>query len=228
MLRIPCQAALVLALAVAGLAVARGQEPSAAKPPPAEPDHRDVDRFFDEHDKNKKGFLTKDDLPQRLRHAFERIDTNKDGKISREELRHGFPHLQPRRRPSDVAFVLAEMSDVDEQTVAELQRMYDLLRKLDRDKDGKINLEDLKALRQQIVSDRVDALIRELDTDKDGKISRAEAKGEILKDFDQLDLNKDGYIDRDELLKAASAKHPTAPGRTPPSDGQTGAQPRSK
>jgi Ca2+-binding EF-hand superfamily protein len=181
----------------------------AKKPvPAAEPTYFDVDRFFAEYDKNKDAFLTKDELPERLRHAFDKIDANKDGKISREELRQGIAYLQPRRRPSDVVFVVIEMSDCDEGCAAEVQRMYDVLRSLDKNKDGKIDADELKAMRQQLVAERVDHLIRELDADKDGKISREEAKGEIKRNFDEIDANKDGYIDRDELLRAATAKPP--------------------
>jgi hypothetical protein len=52
--------------------------------------------------------------------------------------------------------------------------------KLDSNKDGKISPDEAKAI----------------DTDNDGKISRAEAKtyGIPLSVFDQLDVNKDGFI----------------------------------
>lgn len=221
-------AGLALAVATAGLATARDPQPPAAQPPRAELNNQDADRFFEEFDKNKDGFLTKDELPPRLRHAFEKIDTNKDGKISREELRAGIAYLQPRRRPSDVAFVLIEMSDCDECCVEELQRMYDVLRQMDTNKDGKIDVEKLKAMRQKLVGERVDSLIQELDTDKDGKISRAEAKGEIRENFDALDRNKDGYVDRDELMQAATAKQPPPPRQIPTGDKQPREQPRSK
>ena len=52
--------------------------------------------------------------------------------------------------------------------------------KLDINKDGKLSPEEAKAI----------------DTDNDGKISRDEAKayGIPASVFDQLDVNKDGYI----------------------------------
>jgi hypothetical protein len=54
------------------------------------------------------------------------------------------------------------------------------LSKLDTNKDGKLSPEEAKAI----------------DTDNDGKISRDEAKayGIPASVFDQLDVNKDGYI----------------------------------
>jgi len=166
----------------------------------------DADEFIKEYDTNKDGFLSKDELPERFRHNFDKLDTNKDGKLSREELQKGFTHLQPQRRPSDFVFILVEMSDCDECCAEELQVVYDFLRKLDRNNNGKIDPEELKAGRERLVNRRVDSIFKALDANKDGKISREEARGQIKRHFDDLDGNKDGFISRDELLKAAYEK----------------------
>jgi Ca2+-binding EF-hand superfamily protein len=166
----------------------------------------DVDRFIKEYDRNGDGFLQRDEVPAYLRDRFDELDTNKDGKLSREELEKGVARLQPRRRPSDVVFILIETSDCDEGCAGELQQIYDTLRRLDKNKDGMIDPEELKAARQQLLEERVDNIIKELDTNKDGRISRDEARGMIKRNFDQIDTNKDGFIDRNELLKAASER----------------------
>jgi Ca2+-binding EF-hand superfamily protein len=49
----------------------------------------------------------------------------------------------------------------------------------------------------------VENLLKLMDTNKDGKISREEAKGKIAEDFDKIDQNKDGYLDRKELTSLA-------------------------
>jgi Ca2+-binding EF-hand superfamily protein len=202
----------VLALLIGGLAAAQDK----AKPDPKKPTddkkqektglHFDVDRFIKEYDKNGDGFLQRDEVPAYLRDRFDELDTNKDGKLSREELEKGIVLLQPRRRPSDVVFILIETSDCDDECAGELQQIYDTLRKLDKNKDGKIDPEELKAARQELLEERVDNIIKELDTNKDGKISRDEARGPIKRNFDKIDTNKDGFIDREELLKAASER----------------------
>jgi len=167
----------------------------------------DVDAFMREYDRNKDGYLSKDELPEWLHHNFARLDTDKDGKISKEELTRGVTYLQQRRRPSDVVIVLVEMSDCDECCTEELQRAYEFLSKLDKNKDGKIDADELKAGREMLVKERVERILKRLDTDRDGKISAKEARGLIKEHFEQLDTNKDGFVDRDELMKAASARH---------------------
>ena len=171
----------------------------------------DAARFIEDYDRNKDGFIERDELPPRLRHAFDQIDTNKDGKLSREELEAGAVFLQPERRPSDIVNVLIGTSEVDEQSQKELQAIYDALRKVDKNGDGKIDADELKEYREKMIEERVDNLIKELDTNKDGKISRDEAWGRVKRDFDKIDLNKDGFIDRDELLKAARERAASPP-----------------
>ncbi len=109
-------------------------------------------------------------------------------------------------RLSDALRTLIEMTDCEEGCVDEVQRMYDMLRKLDTAKNGKIDPNALKAERDHILAERVDHLMQRLDTNHDGKISKDEAKGLIKEHFDRIDANKDGVIDRDELLKAAKER----------------------
>jgi Ca2+-binding EF-hand superfamily protein len=188
----------------------------------------DVDRFLERYDKNKDGFIQRDELPERLQHAFDQIDTNKDGKLSREELEKGFVYLQRQRRPADFIHVLVEMSQEDAASREELQYIYDLLRKMDKNNNGKLEPEELKAACDQFVCDRVDELIADLDANKDGKISKDEARGRLKEDFDKIDLNKDGFIDREELIKAASKRlnPPPRPGE-PKEDAPTPKKPSS-
>lgn len=172
----------------------------------------DADRFLERFDKNKDGFIQREELPERLRYGFEQVDTNKDGKLSREELEKGFVYLQRQRRPADLVQVLVEMSDADENSREELQYIYDHLRKIDKNNDGKFDADELKAAREKIVSDRVDEIFQDLDENKDGKISKDEARGRLKENFDKIDLNHDGFVDREELIKAATERlTPPAP-----------------
>jgi Ca2+-binding EF-hand superfamily protein len=215
-----------------------GQPGQAARgeAPPGAPGAADVDELLKDYDINQDGYLTRQELPPSLRQRFDQIDTDKDGKISRRELERGLMHLHPQHRPSDFIFALVELSTVDPHNQGEVQRIYDVLRKLDRNRDGKIDAEELKVGQQQIVQDRIKFLFDELDADKDGRISKTEARGQLRQDFNQLDANRDGFIDRDELRRAAAVRPPAdsqpQPGAErvpPPADRgtapRTGAQP---
>jgi len=212
----------VVALVLTGLAAAalrpderddksRGGRPDGKKAAQV----ADWEAFLQEYDQNKDGYLTKDELPGWLHHNFGRLDTNKDGKISKDELEKGVAYLHQRRRPSGIIAVLVEMSDCDECCAEELQVVYDTLRKIDRNGDGKIDADELKSGRALVVKERVDGLVKELDRDGDGKISKSEARGQVRAHFADLDTNKDGFVDRDELMAGASAKPEVADKPTP-------------
>jgi len=212
---------------------APGQVPRGApeRGQPAAPHGEDVDEFFRDHDRDGDGALTPEELPPSLRQRFKNVDTNRDGKISRRELQQGLMHMAPQSRPSDVIFAVVEMSDSDPRNGQEVQRMYDILRRLDRNQDGKIDQAELRSARQQIIKDRIDFLFNDLDANKDGRISKAEARGQLRQDFNRLDANGDGYLDRQEIQRASTAPPPQQPrggeqpGRLPPRGGDPEAAP---
>jgi Ca2+-binding EF-hand superfamily protein len=166
----------------------------------------DIDAFLREYHRDKDGSLSKEEMPDWLHYNFARLDGNKDGKISKDELQKGMAYLSQRRRPSDVVFVLVEMSDCDECCIEEVQRAYQFLVKLDKNKDGKIDDDELKAGRSQIIKERIGGIMKRLDANKDGKISKDEARGLVKENFAALDVNKDGFIDSSELQAGAAAK----------------------
>ena len=63
--------------ALAGLAGALLAAPCLAR--------QQAERFFQQHDRNKDGKLSREEFPERSRRLFERIDTNKDGFVSLAE-----------------------------------------------------------------------------------------------------------------------------------------------
>jgi Ca2+-binding EF-hand superfamily protein len=121
------------------------------------------------------------------------------------ELRHR-AEAPPAPRLSDAVKTLIEMTDSEQGCVREVQRIYDMLRKLDTSKNGKIDPAALKAERERIVAERVKAIFDRLDTNRDGKITKDEAKGSIKEHFDKIDRNGDGAITYKELLRAAQEK----------------------
>jgi hypothetical protein len=88
----PYRAAVLLGLlALTGLALA--QQPDDKKGPPrgiARPAPISVDDIVEwlmSFDKNKKGKVTKDDLPERMHHLIDQGDLNKDGALDRDEAK---------------------------------------------------------------------------------------------------------------------------------------------
>ena len=55
------------------------------------------EEFFGRFDTNKDGKISKEEAPERMRENFDRIDANKDGVIEQEELREAFRSMRGRR-----------------------------------------------------------------------------------------------------------------------------------
>lgn len=63
----------------------QAQEPVGQKGPKGEP--RSAEDIMARLDKDKDGFISKDEAPERLKKRFARIDANKDEKLSLDELK---------------------------------------------------------------------------------------------------------------------------------------------
>ncbi len=122
--------------------------------------------------------------PGALREKIAQADTNKDGKVTREEAKAGMPKM------------------TDEQFA-----------KLDTNKDGAISKEDRPAGAAAPTAAGVSPEARkkaamritEADANKDGKVSLEEAKAKFPKmtdeRFKKMDRNGDGFVSRDDRKK---------------------------
>lgn len=96
---------------------------------------------------------------------------------------------------------------VDRAEAAKHPRLAGKFDELDKNKDGKLSKEEMPRHGDRKHGgdghgprgeDRREAMAK-LDTDKDGRISRTEAaagEGKLASRFDEMDANKDGFIDR--------------------------------
>lgn len=191
---------LTACLALAGLVAA--QTGATRKNDERQPGLFDSKAFIKKYDKNNDGTLARDEMPEKMRKWYDRIDTDKDGKLTDAELRQHARRMW-RSAPVEVVSIWV-VEAVDPLTVSEVQQAYESLRKLDSDNDGKITEKEIKAGYKEMVKKRIDAVVERYDTDDDGKVSKEEAEaGPLTRSFKQLDANGDGYIDRAEMEKAA-------------------------
>ena len=135
---------------------------------------------FDRLDANKDGVLTPDEMARGKRRGppgqrqFSRMDTNGDGEISSSEFSAAHPNA-----PAD------------------------LFSKLDTNKDGQLSSSELRGLRQQMATVMRQKTIERLDTNHDGSLSLAELQAAYpnmtAEKFNRLDRNGDGQLTADEL-----------------------------
>jgi Ca2+-binding EF-hand superfamily protein len=172
---------------------------------------KEMNAAFDKLDANEDGFLDRKELTAavealagsrkvkadaRVITFFREYDVNKDGKLSRNELKVAFDRADRNRDG---------LLDEDE-LVREGARLLppdpkDLPAESPRRPGRPAPPPDR---RDGAPDESVRALLAKYDRDGDGRISRAEARGTPLERvFDRIDLNEDGFLTREELVKGA-------------------------
>ena len=158
-------------------------------------------------DKNGDGFIDRSEAAAspRLASAFDTLDKDKDGKLSREELRqgrHGNRGPGARKPGGHEGGFLARLDTNKDGRVSRDEAKADAkfaerFDAMDANKDGFIDKADFQARAQQ----HRDRWFAEADTDKDGKLSKAE--------FDAASAKRAGF-DRPRPPKAAKPAAPAA------------------
>lgn len=186
--------------------------PDELQPPPeaaiASPD--DLTEQLMAFDKNGDGVLTPDELPARMQSLFARADTNHDGKLTREELhalanRQTLPTGTQKPSSNDPLFLALDLNHDGVISPDEIAAAVTSLLVLDRDHDGQISAAEMRPP-QQTPAQQADHMLAENDLDKDGNISKAEAPDFLKGQFDAIDANQDGFLDRDELTAFFAAQ----------------------
>lgn len=188
-------------------------------------------------DKDKDGKLSKDEAIGPLRENFDTFDENKDGLIDADELKAMPRRLASSRQPADIGQqFLARLLEADADKDGKLSkeeapgRVKENFDSLDGNKDGFLDKEELTAMARRFGGGRapgdlaqqmVARLLESADKDKDGKLSKEEAPDRMKDAFDQLDANKDGFVDKDELAAMAARLGSVRPG----GQGPPGARP---
>lgn len=133
--------------------------------------------------------VSRADVINNLNSRFNAIDTNHDGKLTRDEVAAG--------QQRDLAKAKAEVA----------QKWREQFAKLDTNKDGKLSLDEFMAgvpgIRAQETPDQ---MIQRYDTNHDGKISADEFRAPQLATFQKADLNHDGVVTPDEFNRSRGGK----------------------
>lgn len=164
-------------------------------------------------DKNGDGILVPDELPARMQNLFERADTNHDGKLTPDEIR-GLAQRQimptgpqaagGNMMRGDMIFNALDTDHDGEISAAEIAAASTSLLSLDKNGDGQIAADEMRP-RQASPEEMAQHFLDENDTDKDGKISRAEAPDFVKNQFDAIDKNGDGFLDKTEIQQYFSS-----------------------
>ena len=128
-----------------------------------------------------------------LKHVFNKLDINKDGKLTYQEFRDGFSkHFQGKEFLKEI-------------------NIEQLLSDIDGNLDGVISYEEFLRVtvnKKKLLNERnLQIAFDKFDLDKDGKLSKTEIKTVLdTTDFeyinrliDAIDNNRDGYVSFDEL-----------------------------
>lgn len=154
---------------VAVLAVALAPLYLLSEEPGKRPDRPEPGALFDRLDTNKDGTVSRDEVPQEHQRLFDRLlraaNKGEDGKLSREEFLAALPQGRPER-PGD-------RPRAAEDGPRPQRPMFDrgaFFKRMDTNGDGKITKDELP----EPARERFERMLERADKDGDGAISREE------------------------------------------------------
>jgi len=155
-------------------------------------EHGHGDMFFNKLDTNQDGKVTREELKADITTRFSAIDTNKDGKVTQDEASQYFTAKRDEMK----------------------QKFGERLKEADTNKDGKWSKEELSKMPERRFG--------KLDANSDGFVTQQELEahhaervekfqekhGENFKAklWERADANGDGVVDQSEALKVADAR----------------------
>lgn len=157
--------------------------------------------FIKRHDSDNDGYLSRSEIPKDMRNDFNDLDRDGDGYLSRKELQqHAREAMREASMPVDVTYVWVLDANAGHLDPQDLQDAYDVLKKIDKDHDGRISQKELRDRREHVVSQWCDKCFSQLDEDGDGELSQSEAQDTTFgEEFDKFDSNQDGALTKSEI-----------------------------
>jgi Ca2+-binding EF-hand superfamily protein len=146
---------------------------------------------FEKLDINKDGRVSRDELLGKATARFDSADANKDGTLTPDE------HAAAHKRKAQEHFTKADKNADGALTADELPRHFaGMLSKLDTNKDGKLTQPELAAGHEKFA-----ARFSKKHPQASAPKQRSELVAHMNARFDKLDANKDGSLSPEELRK---------------------------
>src|SRR5215216_7137062 len=169
---------------------------------------------FQNLDTNRDGFIERAEAETLVHSEFNQYDTDRDNKVTEPEVR-----LIVQRSMAREAAARQENDQRRRQGMAAINDFIDMqLReadKLDKNNDGKLNQQEYLVLAGPADGPQAKGLLpfdirkqlvlrkfAEIDINKDGQLDRVELTGAAVRQFLEIDENKDRFLTEDEFKKA--------------------------
>jgi hypothetical protein len=135
--------------------------------------------------------ISRNDFVKSVDSRFNTMDTNHDGKVTRDEL---------------TAELQRELQQANARIAQQLETKF---RQLDTNKDGQLSLKEFMAVQPGLHSNETpEQMMQRLDTNHDGKVSVDEFRAPDLAKFNAADANHDGVVTPAEAQAYAAAHQP--------------------
>jgi Ca2+-binding EF-hand superfamily protein len=198
-----------------GMLTAEEVVPKIPEPPPEPNQH--VESMASQlmmFDRNGDGKLSKSELPERMHGLFDRGDTNKDGFLTKAEIDSleasmappkGDPQRERTGPPGgfirqDPMLITLDTDHNGEISTEEMEKAPAVLKKLDRNGDGRLTEDELRPRPATMTMEQVlSNMFKQYDKDGDGRISTAEMPDRLRAMFERADTNKYGFVTMTEL-----------------------------
>ncbi|MAS94140.1 MAG: hypothetical protein CMO55_13170 [Verrucomicrobiales bacterium] len=197
----------------------KGKGPGGPKGNPGE--------LFQRADKNSDGKLTEDELPAEVWSRISRLDSDKDGAVTKEEVAAGRPEGRPgsaegpgkgKGKGADFLKRADKNGDGDISKDEVPEQAWERMSRMDKDNDGVLTKEEMAAGfaamrgmrgeggkgpggRAGATSGGPVAIFSRYDEDKDGKLAESEVPGEMWSKLRKADTDADGLVSKSELEK---------------------------
>jgi Ca2+-binding EF-hand superfamily protein len=152
--------------------------------------------FFEKLDENKDGKVTRQEAEAAGRTLFAKLDQNGDGELTQSEAEAGA--LTIRQEQLAARFKKLDTNADGHLAPGESQLPPKFFERLDTNKDHVVSLAEFQAM-PDFRADHREFQFERSDLNHDGKVTRAEAATANKLRFDAADANHDGKITREEF-----------------------------